>query len=74
MIWGLTRISVLLANAAAILNRQRFLAKHRLDNVDPADPSSVRSQVAGLLTATSYIKPALVVANAIVIVVDILFA
>ncbi len=56
-IYNLFKAGLLISNGAAILHPRRFLAKHGLGEdavAEGHDP--IKSQVAGLLQAVSYLK------------------
>ena len=60
-----------------ILNRQRFLAKYGLDDLNNdlntmATPSPLKVQAIGLLQAVQYLKVPIIAANALVVVVELI--
>mmetsp|Transcript_33006 Transcript_33006/g.49863 ORF Transcript_33006/g.49863 Transcript_33006/m.49863 type:complete len:84 (+) Transcript_33006:63-314(+) len=75
-LWNLFKAGLLLTNAAMILNRRRFLAKHGLDdvsnmNVDPAS-RPLQVQTIGLLQAVQYLKVPVIVCNIITIIFELI--
>ena len=69
--------SLLSTNALMILNRPRFLAKYGLDDINNhafGDPSTspLRVQAIGLLQAVQYLKVPVIIANALVVVFELI--
>ena len=76
-LWTLTQSALLAVNAVAVLNEHRFLAKRGLTMRDVREggtsPTSAKGQIVGLINAASYLRMPLVVLNAIVIFVKVVF-
>jgi len=76
-LWTLTHSALLAANAVAILNEPRFLAKRGLtarDVRDGADaPASAKGQIIGVINAATYLRVPLIALNAIVVFVKVVF-
>ena len=56
-----------------ILNKQRFLAKHGLDDLVVVSNDPLKAQIVGLLHAVQYLKVPVIAANVITIVFEIFF-
>lgn len=70
------QVGLLLVNSILILNRQRFLSKHGLDDLPGmgGDQSSnpLKAQMVSLLFAVQYLKPVVIVANTITILFELI--
>jgi hypothetical protein len=55
-----------------ILNRQRFLSKYGLDDLNSASENPLLAQAVGLLHAVGYLKVPVIVCNVIVVVFELL--
>ena len=74
-----------MVNSVMILNRQRFLAKHGLDDLanfnnsynggggGGSDSTPLKAQIVGLLHAVQYLKIPVITANIITIMFEIFF-
>ena len=71
-LWNLFKAALLVTNSVAILNRQRFLQKHGLDNVGTIEPTGLKAQVAGLLQAVQYLKVPLIGVNTLTIIFEMI--
>mmetsp|Transcript_20429 Transcript_20429/g.56851 ORF Transcript_20429/g.56851 Transcript_20429/m.56851 type:complete len:80 (+) Transcript_20429:141-380(+) len=72
-LWNLLKASLLLANAAMILNRKRFLAQYGLDDITNGDTSNpLKVQLTGMLHAMQYLKVPVIALNAFTIVFEII--
>jgi len=60
-------------NSIMILNKQRFLAKHGLDDLVVVSNDPLKAQIVGLLHAVQYLKVPVIAANVITIVFEIFF-
>lgn len=70
------QVGLLLVNSVMILNRQRFLAKHGLDdltNVGGASSNPLQGQLVGLLHAVQYLKLPVIICNILTIAFEIFF-
>merc|ERR1711920_887347 len=76
-LWTLVQGILLVANGLAVLNEQRFLEKYGLGPSVLTDPyaskTSLRVQVSGFLSAVQYLRVPLILVNAVVILVKIVF-
>jgi hypothetical protein len=76
-LWTLTQSALLAANAVAILNEPRFLAKRGLTARDVRDgavaPASAKGQIIGVINAATYLRVPLIALNAIVVFVKVVF-
>jgi len=73
-LYNIFKAGLLLTNSVAILHPKRFLSKYGYDKIDTlGDMNGVKNQIVGLLTAVGYLKVPLIVANSLVIIVEILF-
>ncbi|XP_077247662.1 uncharacterized protein LOC143888451 [Tasmannia lanceolata] len=72
-LWTLLEGFLLLANALAILNEDRFLAPRgwSFSEVQGGRAKSLKGQVMGLIYATQYLRLPLIALNAITIVVKL---
>jgi len=76
-LWTLTQSALLFANAIAVLNDERFLAKRGMspsairDGV--VDAASARGQAINAIAVASYLRMPLVIMNSIVIFVKLVF-
>lgn len=72
-IWTLLEGCLLLANALAILNEERFLVPRRwsFQEFSGVRRNSMKGQLIGLIYAVQYMRILLMVANVIVIVVKL---
>ncbi|KAI3973080.1 hypothetical protein MKX01_019738 [Papaver californicum] len=72
-LWTLLEGFLLLANALAILNEDRFLAPRgwSFTEVSGGRTKSLKGQLIGLIYATQYLRLPLIVLNAITIVVKL---
>ncbi|KAF9621732.1 hypothetical protein IFM89_027586 [Coptis chinensis] len=72
-LWTLLEGLLLLANALAILNEERFLAPRgwSFAEVPPGTAKSLKGQLIGLIYATQYLRLPLILLNAITIVVKL---
>ncbi|OVA01480.1 Yos1-like [Macleaya cordata] len=72
-LWTLLEGFLLLANALAILNEDRFLAPRgwSFADVSGGRTKSLKGQLIGLIYATQYLRFPLIVLNAITIVVKL---
>lgn len=64
---------LLAVNSIMILNKQRFLAQHGLDDLVVASNDPLKAQIVGLLHAVQYLKVPVIIANIITIVFEIIF-
>mmetsp|Transcript_7720 Transcript_7720/g.9504 ORF Transcript_7720/g.9504 Transcript_7720/m.9504 type:complete len:84 (+) Transcript_7720:188-439(+) len=75
-LWNLFKAGLLVTNAGLILNRNRFLAKYGLDDVQNmgCDPSErpLQAQAIGLLQAVQYLKVPIIAANGLTIIFEML--
>lgn len=75
-LWNIFKSGLLCTNALLILNRNRFLAKYGLDDVQNmgCSPSEnpLKYQAVGLLSAVQYLKVPVIALNIITIVFEIL--
>lgn len=73
-----------MVNSVMILNRQRFLAKHGLDDLANVSSSMsydgsasgsapLKAQIVGILHAVQYLKVPVIIANVITILFEIFF-
>ena len=75
-----------MVNSVMVLNRQRFLAKHGLDDLANVNNSyngggggvggnntPLKAQIVGLLHAVGYLKVPVIIANIITIIFEIFF-
>jgi hypothetical protein len=60
-------------NSIMILNKQRFLAKHGLDDLVAVSHDPLKAQIVGLLHAVQYLKMPVIAANVVTIVFEIFF-
>ena len=67
------QVGLLAVNSVMILNKERFLAKHGLDDIVVASHDPVKSQIVGLLHAIQYLKIPVIAANVVTIVFEIFF-
>ena len=76
-LWTFCQSMLLMFNAFAILNEQRFLDKYGLGqgavNSGYVPSGSARGQLIGVVTATQYARVPLVVLNVLVIFVKMVF-
>jgi len=76
-LWTLTQSALLAANAVAILNEPRFLAKRGLTPRDVREgavaPTSAKGQIIGVINAATYLRVPLIALNAIVVFVKVVF-
>lgn len=73
-LWTLLEGLLLLANALAILNEDRFLAPRgwNFNEVSgAARPKSLKGQLIGLIYATQYLRVPLIILNAITIILKL---
>ncbi|PIA35497.1 hypothetical protein AQUCO_03500102v1 [Aquilegia coerulea] len=72
-LWTLCEGLLLLANALAILNEDRFLSPRgwSFAEVPPGTAKSLKGQVIGLIYATQYMRVPLIIFNVITIVVKL---
>jgi immediate early response 3-interacting protein 1 len=68
-----SKVGLLGLNSVMILNKQRFLSKHGLDDLVAASGDPVKSQIVGLLHAVAYLKMPVIAANIITIIFEIFF-
>jgi len=59
-------------NSVLILNKQRFLSKHGLDDLVATAGDPVKSQIVGLLHAVTYLKMPVIVCNIFTIIFEII--
>jgi len=75
-LWNIFKSGLLLTNAVLILHRKRFLAKHRLDDVNNmgCNPSErpMKVQAIGLLQAVQYLKLPVIAGNILTIIFELL--
>jgi immediate early response 3-interacting protein 1 len=66
----------LLTNSVLILNRRRFLAKYGLDDISKlggdVSSRSLQVQFIGFLQAVQYLKVPIVIANILVIIIELI--
>ncbi len=67
------QVGLLAMNSIMILNKQRFLAQHGLDDLVVASNDPLKAQIVGLLHAIQYLKVPVIAANVITIVFEIIF-
>mmetsp|Transcript_4114 Transcript_4114/g.6426 ORF Transcript_4114/g.6426 Transcript_4114/m.6426 type:complete len:80 (+) Transcript_4114:208-447(+) len=76
-LWTFCQSMLLVFNAFAVLNEQRFLEKYGLGHSaltsGHVSATSPRGQLIGLITATTYMRMPLVVLNSLVILVKMIF-
>lgn len=73
-LWTLLEGLLLLANALAILNEDRFLAPRGLSFTEVSasgGAKSLKGQLIGLIYATQYLRAPLIIVNIIVILVKV---
>lgn len=79
-LWTLLQAALMLLNAAAILNEQRFLDKYGLGISQLAQmpagegPGALKHQIIGMLHASTYLRMPLIGINVVVILVKLVFA
>ena len=72
-LYNLFKAGLLATNAIAILHPKRFLARYKLDQIDPSSgPASVGNQMVGFLQAVSYLRIPLIAVNIFIIFIEII--
>eukprot|EP00850_Spirogloea_muscicola_P002318 SM000009S23447 [mRNA] locus=s9:26780:27341:- [translate_table: standard] len=74
-IWALFQAVLLLLNAAAVLNEDRFLAPYGwgFQDMHAARTSPLKVQIIGMLHAVQYLRVPLLAANLVTIFMKLLF-